>query len=140
MAELKTKPTKSSVREFLNKITDDQRRKDCNVILKLMSDITGAKPEMWGPSIIGFGRYRQKYSSGREAEWMITGFSPRKSELTLYLMGGFESSSDLMKKLGKHRTAKACLYIKKLDQIDLKILRELIEKSVARMARDRIDR
>lgn len=140
MAEAKTKPTKESAKDFINKIADEQRRKDCRVIVDLMAEVTQAKPEMWGPSIIGFGRYLYKYESGREAEWMITGFSPRKSDLTLYIMGGFEGSTDLMKRLGKHRTGKGCLYIKTLDEIDLKVLRELIQKSVAKMIDKRIDK
>lgn len=140
MAEAKTKPTKDSVKDFLGKVADEKRRQDCRVILDLMSDVTQAKPEMWGPSIIGFGRYRYKYESGREGESMITGFSPRKSDLTLYIMGGFEALPDLMKRLGKHRTGKACLYIKRLDDVDLSVLRELVAKSVESMAGKRIDK
>ncbi|MGH9879985.1 MAG: DUF1801 domain-containing protein, partial [Pyrinomonadaceae bacterium] len=98
MAELKTKPTKDSVKDFLSRVADEQRRKDCEVVLDLMSDVTQAKPEMWGSSIVGFGRYLYKYESGREGEWMVTGFSPRKSALTLYIMPGFEPFADLMKR------------------------------------------
>jgi hypothetical protein len=139
MAELKTKPTKESVNEFISKIADEKRRNDCRVVLKLMSEATGAKAEMWGSSIIGFGRYRYKYESGREGEWMVTGFSPRKSDLTLYIMPGFEGSTNLLKRLGKHKTGKSCLYLKSLDGLDLDVLRELVELSVKRMADKRID-
>jgi hypothetical protein len=139
MATLKTQPTKESVNEFLDKIADEQRRKDCQVVLKLMSDVTGAKAEMWGPSIVGFGRYRYKYESGREGEWMITGFSPRKGDLTLYLTPGCEQFFELMKNLGQHKTGKSCLYIKKLADVDLKLLRQLVEKVVAKTAAKRVD-
>jgi hypothetical protein len=140
MAELKTKPTKESVMDFLGKVADEKRRNDCQVILKLMADVTQAEPEMWGSSIVGFGRYRYKYESGREGEGMITGFSPRKSDLTLYIMPGFEPFPDLMERLGKYKTGKSCLHIKKLDDIDLNVLTELVDKSVARMADKRIDK
>ena len=140
MAELKTQPTKVKVKDFLAKVADENRRRDCQVIVDIMSQATGAKPEMWGPSIVGFGRYRYKSKSGREGEWMVTGFSPRKSDLTLYLMGGFEAVPELMKRLGKHKTGKGCLYIKKLDEVDVNVLRELVRRSVATMADKRIDK
>ena len=140
MAELKTQPTKASVKEFINQISDEQRRKDCQVVLKLMEEITGAKAEMWGPSIVGFGRYHYKGASGREGEWMITGFSPRKGDLTLYLMGGFEEVPELMKKLGKHKTGKSCLYLKKLEDVDMKVLKQLVTKSVKKMDSARVDK
>lgn len=138
MAELKTKPTAESVTDFLDKISDQGRREDCLAVIDLMRDVTKEEPEMWGASIVGFGRYRYKYQSGREGEWMITGFSPRKGDLTLYIMGGFEELPDLMKRLGKHKSGKGCLYIKKLADVDLKVLRELVEKSVKKMANERI--
>lgn len=134
MAQAKTKPTKVSAREFIKKLPDKKRREDSEVVLKLMKEVTGAEPEMWGPSIVGFGRYRYKYDSGREGEWMLTGFSPRKSELTLYIMPGFEHFPDLMKKLGKYKTGQSCLYIKKLEDVDIKVLRELVTKAVTKMA------
>jgi uncharacterized protein DUF1801 len=134
MAEPKTKPTKVSVRDFIKTVPDRKRREDSDAVLKLMKEVTGAEPEMWGPSIVGFGRHRYKYDSGREGEWMLTGFSPRKSELTLYIMPGFEPFPDLMKRLGKFKTGKSCLYIKKLEDIDVKVLKELITKSVAKTA------
>lgn len=139
MAEPKTRPTKDSVKDFLNKISDVNRRRDCEVIVDMMSDITGAKPEMWGPNIIGFGRRAYKYKSGRELEWPVTGFSPRKSDLTLYI-SGFDAFPDLMKRLGKHRTAKVCLYIKKLEDIDQKVLRQLVKESVAKWDKQRLDK
>ena len=130
MAENKTKPTNQSVAEFLNNIPDAQRREDCRTVAKLMEEVTGSKPKMWGPSIVGFGSYHYKYASGREGDWLMTGFSPRKQDLTLYIMMGFEKRGDLMKQLGKHRVAKSCLYIKRLSDIHLPTLKKLIEASV----------
>jgi hypothetical protein len=138
MAELKTKETKESVSAFLKKIPDQTRRQDCLAVVDIMRDVTGEEPKMWGPSIVGFGSYHYKYASGREGDWMITGFSPRKGDLTLYLMGGFEPSADLMKRLGKFKTGKGCLYIKKLEDVDLGVLRKLVANSVKLMASKRI--
>lgn len=138
MAELKTKPTAESVSAFIEKISDKTRREDCQTVIDIMKDVTREEPEMWGPSIVGFGRYRYQYPGGREAEWMLTGFSPRKGDLTLYIMQGFESSPDLMERLGKHKTGKSCLYIKKLADVDLKVLKELVKKSVKQMAERRV--
>ncbi len=138
MAEPKTKPTAESVSAFLDRVEDKNRRDDCLAVIDIMKEVTKEEPTMWGSSIVGFGRYRYKYESGREAEWMITGFSPRKGDLTLYIMPGFESFPDLMKRLGKHKTGKSCLYIKKLADVDLKVLRELVEKSVKTMANKRV--
>ncbi|MFY9611012.1 MAG: DUF1801 domain-containing protein [Blastocatellia bacterium] len=134
MAELKTRKNAASVEKFLNNIADEQRRKDCFRLLEMMNAETKAEPAMWGTSIVGFGRYQYKYESGRELEWFLTGFSPRKQDLTLYIMGGLERYPALMKKLGKHKTGKSCLYIKKLDDVDLPTLKELIKKSVADLA------
>ena len=133
MAELKTKPTQASVKEFLNQIPDEERRKDCFAVAKIMEEITGSKPKMWGPSIVGFGTYHYKYASGREGDWMITGFSPRKKDLTLYIMMGFEKYPELMKQLGKHSTGKSCLYIKRLSDIDIPTLKKLIKGSVKQL-------
>lgn len=133
MAELKTKPTGASVKEFLNQIPNKDRRDECLVIAKIMEEATGAKPKMWGTSIVGFGDYRYKYASGREGDWMMTGFSPRKNELTLYLMMGFEKHRELMAQLGKHRTGMSCLYIKRLEDIHLPTLKKLIKASVKQM-------
>jgi hypothetical protein len=130
MAEAKTKPINESVKDFLNKISDEERRADCFRVAKIMEEITGEKPKMWGPSIIGFGSYRYKYASGREGDWPITGFSPRKKDLTVYLMMGFAKHGELMEKLGKHSSAQSCLYIKRLSDIHIPTLKKLIKLSV----------
>lgn len=130
MAEPKTKPTKASVKEFLNQIPEKERREDCFTVAKIMEEITGDKPKMWGPSIVGFGSYHYKYASGREGDWPIAAFSPRKKDLTLYLTPGFEKDHELMEKLGKHSTGKSCLYIKCLSDIHVPTLKKLIKKSV----------
>ena len=130
MAEQKTKPTEASVKEFLNQIADKERRDDCFTVAKIMEEITGHKPKMWGPSIVGFGTYRYKYASGREGDWPITGFSPRKKDLTLYMMVGFEKQSELMQQLGKHSTGKSCLYLKRLSDIHIPTLKKLIKWSI----------
>ncbi len=138
MAEPKTKETSESVDAFFDRIEDPIRRDDCRTVAKMMTDITREKPKMWGSSIVGFGRYRYGYSNGSEREWPITGFSPRKNDLTLYLMGGFEPHQDLMAKLGKHKSTKGCLYLKKLSDVDLTVLRKLITRSVKSMDSKRI--
>ncbi len=135
MAELKTKVNAQSVRKFLNGITDEKKRQDCFTVLELMKQAARAEPEMWGSSIIGFGRYHYKYESGREGEWFLTGFSPRKQNLTLYIMAGFEEYDELLKQLGKYKTGKACLYIKRLDEVNLPTLKKLIQQSVKHMAK-----
>ena len=134
MAELKTKPTNHSVEAFLNSVADDQKRQDSFTILNLMAEVTGDEPQMWGDSIVGFGRYHYKYASGREGDWFLTGFSPRKQSLTLYIMAGFDDYDNLMAQLGKYKTGKSCLYIKKLKDIDQAVLRELVKQSVEHMA------
>jgi hypothetical protein len=131
MAELKTQRTDASVEEFLNSVENERRRADGFALLEWMRDITGEEPAMWGPSIVGFGSYRYRYASGREGEWMLVGFSPRQRYLTLYIMDGFDGYESLLEKLGKYRTGKSCLYINKLDDVDLPTLRELIRQSVA---------
>jgi nucleoid DNA-binding protein len=128
-AEVKTKKTEASVEEFLNGILDEQKREDSKKICGLMQNISGAEPKMWGASIIGFGTYHYKSKSGREGDWMRIGFSPRKQNLTVYIMNGFERYDELMAKLGKHKTGKSCLYIKRLSDIDLEVLKELINLS-----------
>ena len=133
MAEAKTQRTKRSVDAFLNTIPDEQKRKDAFTIVDIMRKATKAEPVMWGSNIVGFGIYRYKYASGREGEWPLTGFSPRKQNLTLYIMSGFEEYDELLKSLGKFKTGKACLYIKQLDDIDLPTLRKLIKQSVQHM-------
>ena len=130
MAEPKTKPTKASVKEFLNQITDKERRDDCFTVAKIMEEITGEKPKMWGPSIVGFGTWHYKYASGRKGDWPAAAFSPRKKDLTLYLMMGFTKHTELMQKLGKHSTGKSCLYIKRLSDIHVPTLKKLIKTSL----------
>jgi hypothetical protein len=131
MAEPKTRPTRASVAAFIKRQPDERRRADCLSLVALMEKVTGEKAVMWGPSIIGFGTWRMPYADGSTADWPIAGFSPRKQDLTLYLMGVFERRADLMKKLGKHRTGRVCLYIKRLADVDLKVLKELVGASVA---------
>lgn len=130
MAENKTKPTDVDVLEFINQVDDERKRQDSMAVLALMCEVTGEEAKMWGSSIIGFGTYHYRYASGREGDAPLTGFSPRKQNLTLYITGGFEQYDELMSKLGKHTTGKACLYIKRLADIDQQVLRELVEQSV----------
>lgn len=130
MADLKTVPTRASVDKFLEGITDEQKRADCYQILKIMRSATKAEPRMWGTSIVGFGKYHYIYDSGREGDWFITGFSPRKQNITLYMTGGLDQLEELRKQLGKHSTGKGCLYINKLEDVDIKILKKLISQSV----------
>ena len=135
MAELKTKPNDQSVEAFLNSVADDKKRQDCFTILELMREVTQTEPKMWGDSIVGFGRYHFKYASGREGDWFLTGFSPRKQNLTLYIMAGFDQYDLLLEKLGKFKTGKACLYIKRIEDIDLPTLKQLVKQSVEHVAR-----
>jgi hypothetical protein len=130
MAEMKTKPTEVSVDAFLDKVTDDKTRKDCDILINLMEKVTGEKPVMWGSSIVGFGKYHYKYNSGHEGEICLTGFSPRKGNLSLYVLAGVEGQNDLLAKLGKYKAGKGCLYIKKLDDVDINVLETLIIKLV----------
>jgi hypothetical protein len=130
MAELKTKKTDQSVEAFLNSVSDDKKRQDSFAILEMMKEASGEQPTMWGESIVGFGSYHYKYASGREGDWFLTGFSPRKQNLTLYLMPGLEMFGDLLSKLGKHKTGVGCLYINKLEDVDQAVLKELIAQSV----------
>lgn len=131
MADLKTKPTEASVTEFLDGVADEARRRDCLALVDLMRRATGAQPTMWGPSIVGFGRYHYKYESGREGDWFLTGFSPRARDLTLYIMAGFSRYETLLARLGRHKTGKSCLYVKRLADVDLSVLDELVTTSVA---------
>ncbi len=130
MAELKTRPNDRDVEKFLDSVTDERRRRDARTILNLMRKTTKAEPRMWGDSMVGFGSYHYKYETGREGDWFVTGFSPRRQNLTLYLMAGFHGCDDLLKKLGKHKVGKSCLYLKSLDDIHLPTLRELVKRSV----------
>jgi hypothetical protein len=131
MAQNKTKPTKVSVAAFIDALPDPARRSDAKELVKLMRSATGETPTMWGPSIIGFGSCHYKYESGREGDMPLAGFSPRKAANVLYLMTGFGDSAALLAKLGKHTTGQACLYVKKLADVDRKVLEELVVKSVA---------
>ncbi|HVS81629.1 MAG TPA: DUF1801 domain-containing protein [Pyrinomonadaceae bacterium] len=135
MAEPKTQPTDQSVEIFINKIPDPQARQDCFAIAKLMKEATRSEPRMWGSGIVGFGTQHYKYASGREGDWPLIGFSPRKQNLTLYIMSGFDSHTELLKKLGKHSVAGSCLYIKRLADIDLPTLQKLIRESVKQRKR-----
>ena len=131
MAENKTKPTPQKVSEFVAGIEDKQKQADCRELMKLMSGITGNRAKMWGSSIVGYGKYHYKYESGREGDFFLTGFSPRKQALTIYIISGFSINPELMEKLGKYKTGKSCLYVKKLDDLDREALAQLIEESVA---------
>jgi hypothetical protein len=126
MAELKTKKTELSVEAFIKKIPDAQKQKDAFTIIELMEKATKAKGKMWGSAIIGFGDQHLKYESGRELDWFVMGFSPRKQNLTLYIFGMVEKQQALLKKLGKHKTGKGCLYINKLEEVDMDVLKEII--------------
>ena len=126
MSDLKTKVSKASVTKFLNGIADEQVRRDCFALVDLMQSASKAKAEMWGPSIVGFGRYAYKYPSGRVGEWFITGFSPRKHNLTLYILPGVEHYSDQLATLGKHTTGKSCVYVKSLDDVHKPTLKSMV--------------
>jgi hypothetical protein len=133
MAELKTQPNSASVDEFLNSIKDEKKKTSSRRILDIMEQASGEQPQLWGDRIVGFGRYHYKYASGREGDWFLTGFSPRKANLTLYITSGFDQFPNLLEKLGKFKTGSSCLYIKKIEDIDLNILEELIRASVDHM-------
>ena len=129
----KTAPTGASVGQFLDAVENPTRQRDCRAVMDFMAAETGEAPKMWGPSIIGFGSYRYAYQSGREGEMPLTGVSPRKQSLVLYIMPGFAGSTELLERLGKHKTGKSCLYINKLDDVDNEVLRQLIRESVRAM-------
>lgn len=130
MAETKTKPTEVSVKDFIDKVATERERDDSRTLVKMMKKVTGCNPKMWGPTIIGFDKYHYKYESGHEGDSCIAGFSPRKGNLTLYISPEFPNRDALLKKLGKHKTSVACLYIKKLDDVDLDVLEKIIQGSV----------
>ncbi len=140
MAKLKTLRNDSDVDAFLDGVENPRRREDARRLLALMRDVTGEPPSMWGTSIVGFGSYHYRYASGREGDWPVVGFAPRKQNLVLYIMPGFGRYEDLLAKLGKHRTGKSCLYVNKLDDVDPQILEELIRESVAEMGRRALPR
>lgn len=133
MSDLKTKKTKASVRSFIDNIEDEQKRKDANELLKLMRKVTGKRATMWGDSIIGFGEYHYKYKSGREGDWPVTGFSPRKQNISIYIMPGFSRYKKQLAKLGKHKHSVSCLYIKRLSDIDVEILEAIVRDSIEQM-------
>lgn len=133
MADLKTKATGKSVKKFIESVEDEGKRADCFELVKIMEEITGAKATMWGDSIVGFGLYDYVYASGHSGSWPRAGFSPRKANLTIYIMAGFSKYADLMKKIGKHKHSKSCLYVKRLSDLNLKILKKLIKESLKEM-------
>lgn len=135
MSELKTQENDASVDAYLNRVEDEKKRAASFKVKEIMEEATGEEARMWGDSIVGFGRYHYKYASGREGEWMLTGFAPRRRNLTLYIMDGFDSYESLLSQLGKYKTGKSCLYINKLEDVDLQVLRDLIELSVQHMKR-----
>lgn len=137
MAELKTKKNDADVGAFLDGIADEKRRADCRAVVELLAEATGEPPAMWGDGIIGFGSYHYKYPTGREGDWMAVGVSPRKRNLTVYVMTGFERHEALMKKLGRYTTGKSCLYVRRLEDVDLDVLRELVRESFALVSQGR---
>ena len=130
MSGLKTQPNNLSVDDFIDAVESEQKRDDSRLLIKIMQEITGEEPVMWGASIVGFGNYHYKYDSGREGDWMLAGFSPRKQNMTVYMMGGFENQDVLLAKIGKVKSSVGCLYVKKLADIDLEVLKEMITLSV----------
>ena len=136
MAENKTQPTSASVTEFINAIDDPAKRADVRKVAAMMRKATGKRAKMWGPSIVGYGTYHYKYASGREGDFLLTGFSSRKQALTVYIMAGFSNYDALMKKLGKYKTGKSCLYIRRLSDVDEGVLQELIDESVQHMRKN----
>lgn len=136
MADNKTQPTNASVTEFVNAIDDREKRADARKVAAMMRKATGKRAQMWGPGIVGYGTYHYKYDSGREGDFMLAGFSPRKQALTVYIMAGFTRFETLMKKLGKYKTGKSCLYIKRLSDVDENVLRQLIDESVSYMRKN----
>ena len=136
MPESKTKPTQQSATAFIHGLDDKQRRADAKKVASMMRKATGARATMWGESIVGFGQYHYKYASGREGDFLLTGFSSRKQALTLYIMAGFSEFDALMNKLGQYKTGKSCLYIKSLADVDEKVLEQLINRSVKYMCKN----
>ena len=130
MSGNKTKPTGASVDAFLDGLADAQMQADCRAVAAMMAEVTGSEPRLWGSSIVGFGTYHYRYASGREGDFMLAGFAPRKRALTLYIMAGFAEYADLLAHLGKHTTGKSCLYVKRLADVDQAVLRELVTRSV----------
>jgi len=133
MSQNKTRPNDRGVKKFVSGISDEKKREDALSLLELMKQATKTEPRMWGDSLIGFGSYHYRYDSGREGDYFMTGFSPRKQNLTIYIMPGFDKYKDIMKRLGRYTTGKSCLYIKKLEDVDLTVLKELIRQSFTDM-------
>lgn len=136
--EAKTQPTKESLKSYLSRIEDEARRKDCEIIASIMEHETGEKPVMWGTGIVGFGKYTYKYASGQTGDWPIIGFASRKTDITLYVMTGIDSVKELLKNLGKHKSSKACLYIKRLSDVDMPTLKAIVKESVKGMEPQRV--
>lgn len=130
MADVKTKQNAASVTAFLNALDDPRQRADARKLSKMMRAATGSRAKMWGTSIVGFGSYHYKYASGREGDWPLVGYSPRKQNLSLYIMPGFDRFEGLLKRLGRFKTGKSCLYIKRLDDVDEQVLDRLIRESI----------
>lgn len=135
MAELKTRPNDEDVEAFLASVEDEKRREDCRTVMEILARITDETPKMWGGSIIGFGSYDYRYDSGRTGTWFRTGVSPRKQALTIYVMAGFDRYDEIMARLGKYRTGTSCLYVKRLEDVDLDVLEELARTSLEHMER-----
>jgi hypothetical protein len=133
MAELKTKETDTSVNAYIDAIDNEVRRDDCRALVKLMKQVTKSEPKMWGTSIVGFGKYHYKYASGHEGDSCLTGFASRKKDLTMYITAGFDEHAELLSRLGKFKSGKGCLYVKRLDDIDKSVLKQLLTASVKRM-------
>jgi hypothetical protein len=138
MAEPKTRPTEASVSAFLGTVADPARRAECRAVAKMLEEVTGEQPTMWGPSIVGFGRYRYRGANGKDAEWPVIGFSPRKTDLTFYLMPGVARFGELTAKLGRYKSGKSCLYVRRLADVDVKVLRQLCAASVKAMEPKRV--
>lgn len=129
----KTRKTDASVQAFLESVADPRKREDCFALVALMAEVTGHEARMWGDAIVGFGDYHYKYASGREGDWFLAGFAPRRQDLTVYITVGFDAYGPLLDRLGRHKTGKSCLYLKRLEDVDLAVLRELVQRSVEHM-------
>ena len=140
MAKNKTKETVVDPHDFIRQVPDEQKRRDSEELIKLMSKVTGKSPKMWGPTIVGFGKYRYKYDSGREMDWMQIAFSPRKQNITLYVATGFDSRDELLTQLGNHSCGKGCVYIKRLSDVHLPTLKKLIKASVKHVLKDNLSK
>lgn len=138
MAQVKTKQTSESAEDFLNRIADERKRRDSFAVLELMKKATGEEPKMWGANIVGFGNYQYKYASGREGDWFLAGFAPRKGNITLYIMAGFSRYQELLARLGKHKTGNSCLHINRIEDVNADVLSELVSASVEAVKQGKI--